>query len=100
MNFSFLKKNRKHFNLANVVKQILFVINMIVICRRWNPGMRYGRSLKTGPKADCDSWIMRFPWIPFLRMAVEVFAFKHGVDPEVGLREKKTRLVRHIFECF
>ena len=57
--------------------------------------MRYGHSLKTGPKADCDSWITRFPWIPFLRMVVEVFAFKHGVDPEVGLQDKKSRLVTY-----
>ena len=54
--------------------------------------MRFGGSLKTGPKADCDSWIVQFPWIPFLRMCVEVFSFKYGVDPEVGLHTKEKRL--------
>ena len=57
--------------------------------RSWSPGMRYGRSLKTGPKADCESWTIRFPWIPFLRMVIELFAFKFGVDPEVGRDDKK-----------
>ena len=31
--------------------------------------MRFGGSLKTGPKANCDSWKRKFPWADLQRPA-------------------------------
>ena len=63
------------------------------VLRCWNPGMQYAHSLKSGPKANCPSWIKKFPWIPFLRLIIELFSFKFGVDPEIGLDVKRGRSV-------
>ena len=42
---------------------------IVFFCRSWNPGMRFGGSLKTGPKANCDSWKRKFPWADLQRPA-------------------------------
>ena len=60
-------------------------VKRLCLCRSWNPGMRFGGRLKTGPKANCDSWKRKFPWAGLLRLSIELCCFKFGVDPELGL---------------
>ena len=70
---------------------VIYTIKYVFRC--WNPGMQYAYSLKSGPKANCPSWIKKYPWIPFLRLIIEVFSFKFGVDPENGLDVERGRSV-------